>query len=163
MDPFLYDVPDVKAQIKKHFGSDNKALVTYEIIRWLFKMPTPQFVKAAEHHRHQVIGFPVRLTIRVGATGRREGWWWGPGACGRVVHGVWVVLSPFFLCPRGPFSSSIWGGMRLYLVVAVVVGFSEDRMMDIITSRAPPSARAESHLSFFRSKGFVAALIAWCR
>ena len=72
MDPFLYDVPDVKAQIKKHFGSDNKALVTYEIIRWLFKMPTPQFVKAAEHHRHQVIGFPVRLTIRVGATG--EGW-----------------------------------------------------------------------------------------
>ena len=41
--------------------------------------------------------------------------------------------------------------MRLYralrVVVAVVVGFAEDRMMDIITGRAPPPARAESHLS----------------
>ena len=31
------------------------------------------------------------------------------------------------------------------VVVAVVVGFAEDRMMDIITGRAPPPARAESH------------------
>ena len=33
------------------------------------------------------------------------------------------------------------------VIVAVVVGFSEDRMMDIITGRAPPPGRAESYLS----------------
>ena len=31
------------------------------------------------------------------------------------------------------------------VVVAVIVGFAEDRMMDILTGRAPPPARAESH------------------
>ena len=38
---------------------------------------------------------------------------------------------------------------HLDVIVAVVVGFAEDRMMDIITGRAPPPARAES----YRSKG----------
>ena len=38
---------------------------------------------------------------------------------------------------------------HLEVIVAVVVGFAEDRMMDIITGRAPPPARAES----YRSKG----------
>ena len=41
-------------------------------------------------------------------------------------------------------------GWRLYRtqrIVAVVVGFAEDRMMDIITGRAPPPARAESYHS----------------
>ena len=35
----------------------------------------------------------------------------------------------------------------LPLFFAVVVGFAEYRIMDIITGRAPPPARAESHLS----------------
>ena len=36
-------------------------------------------------------------------------------------------------------------GRHSEVIVAVVVGFSEDRMMDIITGRAPPPARAEAY------------------
>ena len=36
---------------------------------------------------------------------------------------------------------------RTQRIVAVVVGFAEDRMMDIITGRVPPLARAELYLS----------------
>ena len=41
------------------------------------------------------------------------------------------------------------------VIVAVVVGFTEDRMMDIITGRAPPPARAESIGSDLRSVEIV--------
>ena len=44
-----------------------------------------------------------------------------------------------------PFLKDFFNFIYIYtakVVVAVVVGFTEDRMMDIITGRAPPPARA---------------------
>ena len=55
-----------------------------------------------------------------------------------------LVAGPMY----GPFLFVFW--LRLYRALRDYScgcrGFLEDRMMDIITGRAPPPARAESHL-----------------
>ena len=62
-----------------------------------------------------------------------------------------MFLAPPAVWGHGcPSFSFFWDEIVLALKdyrAAVVVGFAEDRMMDIITGRAPPPARAESYRS----------------
>ena len=93
MDQRYTRTPAIRDKLKRLFGTDNHALISYCVVRWLFQSPRPLFLEAAAAYRDRLGHTATTLNPPIAPT---------PAAVNLPPCASWPALTPAALTPSHP-------------------------------------------------------------